>query len=126
MFRVLFVLMSLYGHPPALFNSEAECKKAMDSTGDKCVKVNYPHTLWVYGGGGHWYASDPAITLAQCVDARDHFHLRGPAMQEQAQDKNWRKHQPFCLPTGTPLPGRLIVDQSQGSAGHRQTRPVQN
>jgi len=107
MFRVLFVLASLYGHPAMVFNSEAECKKAMDSAGDKCVKVNHPYTLWAWDGG-HWYPSTPALTLANCIDERDHFHLRGQAMWEQAQIKTGSStyHSAY-------LPGRQLTGAHQ-------------
>jgi hypothetical protein len=57
------------------------------------------YTLWYWSyDPDEWTVGTPNLTFAECNEAREHFHLRGEAMDRQAADKNFEKHRPYCAP----------------------------
>jgi hypothetical protein len=57
----------------------------------------YALKYWSYDPDGYVIGT-PDLTLAECNEARKHFHVRGAELEREAADKNWKKHPPYCAP----------------------------
>jgi hypothetical protein len=65
------------------------------------------YTLWTWSYGTdnpNWWGL-VGQTYEECIEARNHYHLRGNSLGEQEADPDMEAHRPECLPDGRGHPG---------------------
>ena len=65
-----------------------------------CSAQTYTLWTWSYGTEATGWCGLVGLTQEDCIEARDHYHLRGDALGAQDQDPNLEAHRPVCLPDG--------------------------
>lgn len=62
--------------------------------------VHYTLWVWQYTTTPPGWSGEMGLTYDECIEERDHFHLRGEGLNAQEADPDMEAHFPVCLPDG--------------------------
>jgi hypothetical protein len=92
-------LDTIFASPQPTF-AQMEWPRGVDAAETTDGSNTYTLWSWSYDTNNPGWRGMVGLTQEDCIEARDHYHLRGEGLDAQEADPMLEDHRPECLPDG--------------------------